>query len=272
LRRLFPPERTAAFFRSPQVRSAAFVSFIAALSAWLLYDTVFHSAPAPGYRRTWTDMAVLDSDRGSGAAPSLPNLSGGAELLPVSVGARWMSDGTTPDGEALTLETTVASAEPVPGGVEAVFASRFLMKLRTPQRLTERYRIDAAGITGVATGENGDVRLDPPLPLVRFPVRQGALQNWSGRLIPPQGAPIPATAVCRVDGPDTVRTQAGDYPAYRLDMQVRVGEHPESQPARVSTIYLAPGVGFVRQEIGQMPGVTSLTLRRFMPPAVGGPP
>jgi hypothetical protein len=212
-----------------------------------------------GGPRRWPDAAML----AVGSAPAGPgDLSPprSSALLPSELGAAWRLEGTAADGKALTLETRVTSAHGGLGGtVEAVYESRFLQKMERPRLLTEVYRSGPAGIEGVATGERGEIRLEPPLPLVRLPLRPGAFETWRGRLLPPGGAPIPASAVCRIDGIDTVKTPAGTFRAYRLDMQVRISG--DAAPPRSSTLFLAPGVGFVRQEIGQAPGVSILELR-----------
>lgn len=264
--RLLPPERREAISHSPILRKAVFVLTVALVGGVLLQEVVFKDRPTFGGTRRWTDAALLDGASGPLRAGSDAAPGTGGALLPAAPGARWLSKGAAADGAPLTLQMRVVRAGASPDGtVDAVYESRFLQRMRRPRLLTEVYRSGPAGIFGVSTGEKGEVRLEPPLPLVRMPLRPGAFETWRGHLLPPGSAPIPATAVCRIDGPDRVTTPAGSFRAYRLDMQVRIGPDPDQAPPRSSTIFLAPGIGFVRQEIGQMTGVSTLELERFTP-------
>ena len=230
-------------------------------AAAALYLMVYFFPPGV-HTDAQTDAAMLDETEGSRAALPAPHI-----LFPTKSGSRRAY--REKQGEdrypaaARRLETRVL---PGPRAVGAERGVAVESRLDGAAFQTEVYRVDARGIFGLATGSDADVTLSPPLPVLPADARPGTVREWRGFLVSPGGSRrrpqqrrTPALALCRLDGPETVTTPAGTFPgAYRVDLHVRVGDTSRSAPASVSTLWLAPGVGVVRQEVPTAAGRISL--------------
>jgi hypothetical protein len=183
------------------------------------------------------DIAYL-TDEGA------PTKRGLANLFPGTIGSRW-SMSAMMMGKAVQIEVVVAGDKRIGANKGRLFETR--MQDKVIQQ--EIYRLDKAGITRLASGERGDIVFDPPMPLLRYPVQGGDSYSWQGRV---KSRSLDATGqmLCEVSGPEMVKTLAGSFDAYRLDIVTKV--YAKDQVFRIpSTIWLAKNVGIVKQVIAQ---------------------
>lgn len=191
------------------------------------------------------------------ASSEAPAVTRRTNLFPIAVGSRWTSVGATSDGQKLTMETRVAGTRRV-GAVTGVL---FDIRLNGRPVQQEVYRVDAAGIQGLATGPGAGTVILPPLPLLRYPASEGATCAWRGTLKAGKTR-TPAEASCRVGGLERVTTPAGSFQAYRLEVLMTTLQK-QRKIGRVSRMWLAPNVGIVQQDYGAGKARVRLKLTRF---------
>lgn len=149
---------------------------------------------------------------------------------------------------AVTLDKVKLEAE----GINASMTSRVK---DGPDQLSA-YRIGTAGLFRTASPTS----IDPPLPIMLFPVKPGKKWNWEGSL-PLFGQRHRATAAVLFAGPEDVATATGILHAARIDVGYVVffggkslGSAPGSGGRGTDEIglpmsermWFAPGVGLVK--------------------------
>jgi len=163
------------------------------------------------------------------------------DVFPVAKGDRWTML-VRADENSFLLDTVSVGRRTMAG--ETAY---FLQTLSGGHAVQEKaYRVTPQGVDRLAVGPHGQTRLDPPMPLLRYPIVAGQELTWSGRLVFPKGQ-VPASAVCKVCCVDHVDTPAGTFDAYRLRMVV-TAYSPKNQMRYQSRVWLAPGIGIVREE------------------------
>ncbi len=187
------------------------------------------------------DSAYLDE--------SAPPVRGGA-LMPARPGLLWLSENR--DGQiAVTMQTRCLGPQTVAGRA----GSRYDVRINDLPFQQEVYEERADGaLSGLATGPDARIRITPPLPIAppTRDIRAGVVRTWRGVLADTKtGQRFPAEARIRIGGRDTIKTKLGPLAAYRFDIGVRVRGDSD---LRVSTLWLSPGVGIVRQRIAVAPG------------------
>jgi hypothetical protein len=112
---------------------------------------------------------------------------------------------------------------------------------------TEIYRISASEVARVATGQDGECRYSPPLPILRYPLANGRRWTWKGTL-QFQHREVSGEAVMTASGPTTLQAPAGAFQAMRVhcDLILNVDGQSVSQP---TDCWFAPGVGIVQQRM-----------------------
>jgi hypothetical protein len=111
---------------------------------------------------------------------------------------------------------------------------------------SEGYIADDAGISRVSTGADGTGRIDPPMPMLRLPFKPADAWTWKGRLISGT-TETKASAKFFLKPPEPVQTKAGRFQAYKL-VQLLTLELPTGAETLQTTMWLAPGVGLVKQQ------------------------
>lgn len=164
-----------------------------------------------------------------------------SQLFPVTKGDRWTMLVRVDEGSFLT--------DTVSAGLQQ-FAGRpaYVLKTLSAGRAVQEkaYVVGVQGVDRLAVGPRGETRLVPPMPLLRYPIQPGQELSWSGKLVFPKGE-TPATAVCKVCCVDHVDTPAGTFDAYRIRILV-TAYTPNNEMRYQSRVWLAPGVGIVREE------------------------
>jgi hypothetical protein len=164
-----------------------------------------------------------------------------ADYWPFREGSTWTFVATVGE-KNLTQVITVTKVTKAEGKTRAEL--EYKTDGRTAQR--EIYEVDASSIQRVAAGPDGSNKLTPPLPVVQLPMTAGKKWDWKGD-VSFGGSTFKGTAQLTVSGPETVKTDAGSFPAMRVhvDLDVVSGE----QTIKVLNDYwFAPKVGLVRQK------------------------
>lgn len=163
-------------------------------------------------------------------------------LLPLVKGNNWQMR-TATRGQRYTDTTTVSGISSVPGvpGYE-------LTMLRNGQKWRrEFYKQDPTGLylTGMQDETSPLMTLNPPVPLVEYPFREGQSWLWHGTLTL-KSTPYPATAYSRISAEEAITTSAGQFKTVRIDTIIILTAN--GQDIRFPSVrWLAPNVGFVRR-------------------------
>lgn len=192
----------------------------------------------------WPDMAYLTRD----AAP----LKSNASFFPLAVGNRWVYR-MQALGHTGSLVIAITGTKRV-GDVVGFVMTSFL-KGKPVQ--SEVYAVLGNQVVRLATGSQADVQIVPHAPMIRTPLNDGDTYDWHGRFLFPTG-PVMGDLSAEVTGPELVDTPAGSFRTYRLDTVTKV-RVPGSQGKALISVWLAPGVGMVKQELEiEGKGVTSV--------------
>jgi hypothetical protein len=170
-------------------------------------------------------------------------------LLPLTVGNRWEMATQT-----VTLERDKQS-KPKPGqeiitviGPQKVGDKTGIgIDFRNSEKKSrqEIYVINDKEMSLLAAGFAEKMSITPPLPLVRFPLKEGEVVSWNG-LLRFKGTTAPGTAYSRVTNRDTIKTPAGEFAVWRVDTVISTSVDGQSI-ALAANRWFAPGVGMVRQ-------------------------
>lgn len=117
---------------------------------------------------------------------------------------------------------------------------------------TETYRATATEVDRTAAGINGADRINPPMPILKYPLTAGAKWTWKGT-IGMRGKNYEANSASTVSGPTRVLTEAGTFQAMRVHSEVKIAMG-KSKYDVLSDYYYAPGVGIVEVDAFQTVG------------------
>lgn len=167
-------------------------------------------------------------------------------LFPITVGSSWTFSGS-PGGRPLTMIATVKSASKANGKITAVI----LWTVNGAPAQEETYIVSASEVARSKSGQGGANTITPPVPVIKYPLTVGKAWSWQGHMQISQGgqsATLPGSASLKVAGRESVKTAAGTFNAYRVDMKVTVTANGQTQSVP-NTYWFAPGVGMVQQSI-----------------------
>ncbi|MGC8669479.1 MAG: hypothetical protein ACP5VE_15335 [Chthonomonadales bacterium] len=214
------------------------------LKAAVLVPGMLLLAGCGGQEPEWPDMAYLTRE----AAPIKSN----ASVFPLAVGNRWVyrMSALNHSGTIVMAVTGTKRVGDVVGFVMTSF-------LNGKPVQSEVYAPLAREVVRLATGSSANVQVVPPAPMIRFPLNDGDTYDWHGRFLFPTG-PTMGDLTAQITGPELVDTPAGSFHTWRLDTVTRVRAGGAEGKALLS-MWLAPGVGMVKQELGiEGKGVTSV--------------
>jgi len=186
------------------------------------------------------DAAYLRPPDKSAPAPA------GSDVFPGNPGSRWTFVTRDPRTGALVNEELVAAGTRSVGGVNGLVWER---RRSGKTFAREVYARDASGVRQLAVGPKGEIVIEPPLPVFRFPAAEGATYNWRGNLRTAALAK-PAEAAVRLTRRESVQTPAGKFSAYRVDTVLTVVQNGRSV-VLPSVSWYAPRVGLVKQQYVQ---------------------
>jgi hypothetical protein len=159
------------------------------------------------------------------------------KLMPLKPGMRWEYGVQRSKGDPTREISTVTSFNGkraiIEGQERGVVISR------------DGYLIDEKGIwiTSVISG-NASIPVTPPLPFLPLPIEEGKVVTWQGTIGSGQTTLI-GRAWTRVTRRQKIKTLAGEFMTYRVDMRTDTGRAERGDALLVSR-WFAPGVGVVR--------------------------
>lgn len=163
-------------------------------------------------------------------------------LLPLQKGAYWEM---TSLSEKRKSQDVIKVMGPVrEGSVSGIEVATFRASKKWRREI---YTADKKGLALAAMQDetSGLMELSPPLPISRYPVREGDTLTWNGTLRLKKVL-WPAKALSRISAYESVMTPAGRFKTYRIDTMIVIN-HTRGDISFPSVRWLAPGIGFVRR-------------------------
>ena len=188
------------------------------------------------------DMKFLAAaPKSDGVAPPL------SAMLPLKAGNSW--DFTISAAAKEGKEIRVKESVTVVGPVVIHGRQGMLLSISRGGRLwrQEVYRETPDTIELLAFGDSSTTRieLNPPLPLLHHPLKEGAETRWKGTLVL-RGKTLPATGYSRISARESVVVPAGRFISFRTDTVLTVSA--TAKPTHFPSIrWLASGIGFVKR-------------------------
>jgi hypothetical protein len=150
-------------------------------------------------------------------------------------------------GEETREKLTLSIATAAPNGARSG-PDRFYLITRRGEEVIQRdgYLADEKGLSFVSSGVPDLSRIEPPMPILRLPVAAGDHWDWKGKFKSAAGD-LDADATFLVAGPEKTVTPAGAFDAFKVEQRLVV--HAAPDVVTTTTLWLAPGVGLVKQVI-----------------------
>ena len=170
------------------------------------------------------------------------------DYFPLRVKDWWQYRSTQAAGTTSEFRLTVVSEEKQPNGT-----LRSCIELTNPSPLIRDWytKTPAEVVLNEEEylGGGGKVALDPPRPMLRYPLAAGASWGWSGTA----RSNTQVEEKSRVAGAEKVEVPAGRFDAMKIVTEIQQGGAWATK-----TSWFAPGVGLVRQAT-ESNGVSSVT-------------
>jgi hypothetical protein len=174
-------------------------------------------------------------------------------LLPLRAGARWTLEVRAEKGMLPDEEQRVTRADAGGGTIETLQNGKVTQ--------TETYRVSPKGIEIVATGVGVAQTLNPPLPLVRYPIEEEKIYSWQGTA--GRGAKtFIGQAWSRATRRETVSTPAGNFSAWRVETRTLLTLGDRQELVYI-TRWMVPGIGIVRQKVVTPGGTVMKKLKKL---------
>jgi hypothetical protein len=161
-------------------------------------------------------------------------------VFPTKVGATWWFTGSAGANQFNPVCKISSSKK---SGNKTVVVMQWTFNSQNIQ--TETYWVTPSEVVRVQSGAGGKTKINPPVPVIKYPLTVGKSWTWKG-VITTDGTGIPGTANLRVSKMETVKSAAGTFNAYRVDMTLTLSA--QGQTATIpNTYWFAPGKGMVKQ-------------------------
>lgn len=163
------------------------------------------------------------------------------DFWPMTAGNTWTLASKIQNRNSPPQIVTVARVMPQSGG--AVAEIRYEVSGKLVQ--IETYRITPKTIFRLTSGAAGGGKIEPPLPVIQFPLTAGRKWTWKGT-VTLAGVRTQARAAFTVSGPEAVKAPAGTYRAMKVFSALVVNIN--GLDTKIPNAYwFAPGVGVVQQ-------------------------
>jgi hypothetical protein len=162
-------------------------------------------------------------------------------FFPLTLGSSWTYQGKA-GTQPLTMTATVSSVKQDGDNSTAV-----LLWSQDGQTFKEEtYLAGPTGITRSKSGVYGSSVLNPPIVVIPYPLTVGKKWAWKGDISTVNVPSVPATSEGWVAEREQVKTSAGSFNAFRVDVSftMTIAGNKITSP---STYWFAPGVGLVKQ-------------------------
>lgn len=181
-------------------------------------------------------------------APAAPE-----NLFPTSMGSNWVIRTIVPGQDApIVADITVTSEKKVGDTTTAVFQ----YKANGAVVQEETYIVTPDQVSRKRSGQGGSSVLEPPIPIIKYPMALGKSWKYSGKITiqaPTGEMELDSTADLKVAAFEEVKTGAGTFKAYRVDMKATISSGATNQEV-TNSYWFAAGVGMVKQS-AVLPGV-----------------
>lgn len=165
-------------------------------------------------------------------------------LFPTTIGSTWTWTSSA-SGAGTTMKVEVVKADPPVDGQALL---RYTANGQTTQ--DETYLVTKSEVARLRSGKDGCNHLEPALPIIEYPMTAGKSWHWKGTITTVTagggGLPVDGEADLKVAGREDVKTDAGTFNAYRVDMHLTVSVSSRSSEFD-NTYWFAPNVGMVKQ-------------------------
>src|SRR5205823_664444 len=151
----------------------------------------------------------------------------GEDLFPVTQGATWTYSGTAVSGtnnQKLNMIASITSS--TSSGGKTTVLVHWTQNGQPIQ--DETYLVSAQEVVRLKAGANGAIASDPPVPVIKYPMTVGKTWAWAGNQVIGT-AKIPGKATLKVAARETIKTQAGTFSAYRVDMNLSSSQRSEER-------------------------------------------
>lgn len=177
-------------------------------------------------------------------------------LFPAKAGATWHFKGKAGPQEFSPVCKVISSKT---AGGKTVVVMKWTANGASIQ--DETYHVTAGSVSRVSSGVGGSNKINPPIPVIKYPATVGKSWKWSGS-VTTQGRAIPGTATIKVAARETIKTEAGSFNAYRVDMELVMSSG--GQTVRLPNSYwFAPGKGMVKQSANLMGSIIEATVTKI---------
>ena len=181
---------------------------------------------------------------------------GGKSLFPTGQGSRWSFKGKAGTQE-LSMEAVITSSKTA-GGKTTVLM-RWTLNGQPVQ--DETYIVTASGVSRAKSGAGGSVSVSPPVQVIKNPMVVGKSWTWKGT-ISPGAQTIAANATLKVGAREAVKSAAGTFNAFRVDMVLNFSV--QGRAFKIPNSYwFAPGAGLVRQRASVGPTTIDATVTKL---------
>jgi hypothetical protein len=168
--------------------------------------------------------------------------TGKQNLFPIGEGSSWEFSGTA-GKQPITMSAKVTSSKAGKDG--HIVGMHWLMGANPVQ--DEEYIVTATSVSRAKSGKDASSTVTPPIPVIKYPMEVGKSWNWSGKIYVAQAKiSLDGNATLKVAAKENVKTGAGTFQAYRVDMVLNIlqGQQKMTVP---NSYWFAPGVGLIKQ-------------------------
>ncbi len=193
-------------------------------------------------------VLILSMTHGLVCGASAWTIRAGENLFPTKKGSSWTFSGTA--GSQKLKMTAEITSSTTSGGSSTVIML-WTQNGRSVQE--ETYTVSQGQVVRVKAGAGGAMQSSPPVPVIKYPMAVGKSWSWKGAELV-GSMRIPASAQLKVAAKEAVKTAAGTFNAYRVDMKVTTSVQGQNVTA-TNSYWFAAGVGMVKQSaIVNIPG------------------
>ena len=181
---------------------------------------------------------------------------GATNLWPMRAGNTWTVEVTSAGSSVLR---NIAITTAVPGKEYSTAALEYRANDVLVQK--ETYRFNDAGVYRVQGGPDGAGKIEPPLPVLLYPMTAGKKWTWTGTFVGKKDK-TPAAAVMTTTGPETIKVPAGTFQAFKVHVDLAVRAAGIRYTYQSDNWY-ATGVGLIRQKTTQGSTITDSNLTKY---------
>ncbi len=168
--------------------------------------------------------------------------TGKQSLFPVGEGSSWEFAGTA-GGQAITMSAAITASK---AGKDGRLVTVHWLTGGNPVQ-DEVYLVTAASVSRTKSGKDASNSIAPPIPVIQYPMQVGRSWKWNGKIsIAAPSVTLDANSTLKVAKKEQVKTGAGTFDAYRVDMVLNIVQGTQTMTVP-NSYWFAPGIGLVRQ-------------------------